>query len=151
MAALSRVDVPKDQRPPFYVYIDEFQNVTTDSISQILSEARKYGLSLNVAHQFIKQIDEKIRDAVFGNVGNMATFRVSPEDADFLEKVHAPTFTANDISNIDNYNAYVKMLVDGQPQDRKSTRLNSSHLGISYAVFCLKKKKEKKKKKNYTR
>ena len=116
MAALSRVDAPKDQRPPFYLYIDEFQNVTTDSISQILSEARKYGLSLNIAHQFIKQIDEGIRDAVFGNVGNMATFRVSAEDAEFLEKIHAPYFEARDISNIDNYNAYVKMLVNGQPQ-----------------------------------
>lgn len=116
MAALSRVDAPKDQRPPFYLYIDEFQNVTTDSISQILSEARKYGLSLNVAHQFIKQLDEGIRNAVFGNVGNMITYRISPEDAEILEKVHTPAFTAQDISNIDNYNAYVKMLVGGQPQ-----------------------------------
>jgi len=116
MAALSRVDAPKDQRPPFYLYIDEFQNVTTDSISQILSEARKYGLSLNIAHQFTKQLEEGIRDAVFGNVGNMATYRVSPEDAEILAKIHAPVFEAQDISNIDNYNAYVKMLVHGQPQ-----------------------------------
>ncbi len=116
MAALSRVDAPKDQRPPFYLYIDEFQNVTTDSISQILSEARKYGLSLNIAHQFTKQLEEGIRDAVFGNVGNMATFRVSTEDAEVLAKLHAPVFEAQDISNIDNFNAYVKMLVNGQPQ-----------------------------------
>ena len=116
MAALSRVDAPGDQRPPFYLYIDEFQNVTTDSISQILSEARKYGLSLNVAHQFIKQLDEGIRDAVFGNVGNMASFRISPEDAEFLEKIHTPVFSAQDIANIDNFNAYVKILVKGQPQ-----------------------------------
>jgi len=116
MAALSRVDAPKEARPPFYLYIDEFQNVTTDSISQILSEARKYGLSLNVAHQFTKQLEEGIRDAVFGNVGNMATFRVSSEDAEVLSKIHAPVFEAQDISNIDNYNAYVKMLVHGQPQ-----------------------------------
>jgi hypothetical protein len=116
MAALSRVDAPKDKRHPFYLYIDEFQNVTTDSISQILSEARKYGLSLNVAHQYIKQLEDGIRDAVFGNVGNMATFRVSGEDADFLEKIHEPVFSAHDIANIDNYNAYVKMLVGGQPQ-----------------------------------
>ena len=122
MAALSRVDAPKNERPPFYLYIDEFQNVTTDSISQILSEARKYGLSLNVAHQFIKQLDEGIRDAVFGNVGNMITYRVSSEDAEFLEKVHAPVFSARDIANIDNYNAYVKMLVDGQPQKSFSLR-----------------------------
>lgn len=116
MAALSRVDAPQDKRHPFYLYIDEFQNVTTDSISQILSEARKYGLSLNVAHQYIKQLEDGIRDSVFGNVGNMATFRVSGEDAEFLQKIHEPVFSAHDIANIDNYNAYVKMLVGGQPQ-----------------------------------
>ena len=116
MAALSRVDAPEDQRPPFYLYIDEFQNVTTDSISQILSEARKYGLSLNIAHQYIKQIDEGIRNAVFGNVGSMAVFRVSAEDAEVFEKSFAPTVSALDMSNIDNFNCYIKMLVDGQPQ-----------------------------------
>ncbi len=116
MAALSRVDSLDKNLPPFYLYIDEFQNVTTDSISQILSEARKYKLSLNIAHQFIKQIDEKIRDAVFGNVGSMAVFRVGPEDAEFLEKQLAPTFTSTDIMGLKNYNAYIKMLVDGEPQ-----------------------------------
>ena len=116
MAALSRVDSLHKNLPPFYLYIDEFQNVTTDSISQILSEARKYKLSLNIAHQFIKQIDEKIRDAVFGNVGSMAVFRVGPEDAEFLEKQLAPTFNAADIMGLNNYNAYLKILVDGEPQ-----------------------------------
>jgi hypothetical protein len=116
MSALSRVDSLDKNLPPFYLYIDEFQNVTTDSISQILSEARKYKLSLNIAHQYIKQIDEGIRDAVFGNVGSMIAFRVGPEDAEFLEKQFAPTFTATDILNLDNYNAYIKLLVDGQPQ-----------------------------------
>ncbi|PID83335.1 hypothetical protein CSB11_02225 [Candidatus Campbellbacteria bacterium] len=116
MAALSRVDSLDSNLPPFYLYIDEFQNVTTDSISQILSEARKYKLSLNIAHQFISQIDEGIRDAVFGNVGSMAIFRVGPEDAEFLEKQVAPTFGANDIMNLKNWNCYIKMLVDGEPQ-----------------------------------
>lgn len=116
MAALSRVDSLDKNLPPFYLYIDEFQNVTTDSISQILSEARKYKLSLNIAHQYIKQIDEKIRDAVFGNVGSMAVFRVGPEDAEFLEKQLAPTFNAADIIGLNNYNAYLKILVDGEPQ-----------------------------------
>lgn len=116
MAALSRVDSLDKNLPPFYLYIDEFQNVTTDSISQILSEARKYKLSLNVAHQYIKQIDEGIRDAIFGNVGSMFTFRVGPEDADFLEKQFAPTFSASDIMGLDNFNAYVRLLTDGQPQ-----------------------------------
>ncbi len=116
MAALSRVDSLDQNLPPFYLYIDEFQNVTTDSISQILSEARKYKLSLNIAHQYIKQIDEGIKDAVFGNVGSMAIFRVGQEDAEFLEKQLAPTFSASDIASIDNRNAYLKMLVDGEPQ-----------------------------------
>ncbi len=116
MAALSRVTSLDQDLPPFYLYIDEFQNITTDSISQILSEARKYGLSLNVAHQFIKQLDEGIRDSVFGNVGSMASFRISAEDAEFMEKYFAPAFTAKDIMNIENFNAYVKMLVNGSPE-----------------------------------
>lgn len=115
MAALSRVDMFGKPMNDFYLYIDEFQNVTTDSISSILSEARKYRLSLNVAHQYISQLDEKIKNAVFGNVGSMAVFRVSPEDANFLEAKFKPVFTAQDISKIDNYNAYVSMLVKGQP------------------------------------
>jgi len=114
MAALSRVDSAGD-RPPFYLYIDEFQNITTDSIATILSEARKYRLSLTIAHQFIAQLDEKIRDAVFGNVGSMAAFRVGPEDAEFLEKQFEPVFNANDLLNIDNRNAYVRLLAHGRP------------------------------------
>jgi hypothetical protein len=116
MAALSRVDSYGKELPHFYLYIDEFQNITTDSISAILSEARKYGLSLTIAHQFIAQIQENIRDAVFGNVGNMAVFRVGSEDAEFLEKQFSPTFSAKDIMSIDNYNAYLKMLVNGVPR-----------------------------------
>lgn len=115
MAALSRVDSFGKDMPPFYLYIDEFQNVTTPSIATILSEARKYKLSLTVAHQFIAQLDDKIKDAVFGNVGNMAVFRVGAEDAEFLEKQFEPVFTAKDIMNIDNMNCYVKMLSQGKP------------------------------------
>ena len=99
----------------FYLYIDEFQNVTTDSIASILSEARKYRLSLNIAHQYISQLEEKIKNAVFGNVGSMAVFRVGAEDATFLEPKFKPTFSASDITKLDNYNAYVNMLVKGQP------------------------------------
>jgi len=115
MAALSRVDSIGKDLPPFYLYIDEFQNITTDSIASILSEARKYKLSLTIAHQFIAQLDEKIRDAVFGNVGSMAVYRVGAEDAEYLEKQLAPVFTARDIMNIDNFNAYLKMLAKGIP------------------------------------
>ena len=115
MAALSRVDSFGTELPPFYLYIDEFQNVTTDSISTILSEARKYKLSLTVAHQFIAQLDEKIKNSVFGNVGSMSAFRVSSEDAEYLEKQFAPVFSAKDLMNIDNHNSYVKMLANGRP------------------------------------
>jgi hypothetical protein len=116
MAALSRADSPGKDFPPFYFYIDEFQNITTDSIPAILSEARKYKLSLTVAHQFLAQIDEKIRDAVFGNVGSMAVFRVGQEDGEFFAKQFAPVFTALDFVNIENYNAYLRILAGGVPQ-----------------------------------
>ncbi len=116
MAALSRADSPRTVFPTFYLYIDEFQNITTDSIPGILSEARKYKLALSVAHQFLKQIEDKTRDAVFGNVGNMAVFRVGEEDAEFFAKQFAPVFTALDFVNIENRNAYVKILANGVPQ-----------------------------------
>jgi hypothetical protein len=115
MAALSRVDSFGAHMNPFYLYIDEFQNITTPSIATILSEARKYKLSLTMAHQFIAQLDEKIRDAVFGNVGSMAVFRVGAEDAEVLQKQFEPVFKAHDIMNIDNMNCYVKMLSEGKP------------------------------------
>jgi len=115
MAALSRVDSLDGNLPDFYLYIDEFQNVTTDSIATILSEARKYRLSLNVVHQFIAQLDENIKDAVFGNVGSMVSFRVGAEDAKALEPQFAPVFTAHDIMNLDNYNAYLRLLSNNQP------------------------------------
>lgn len=114
MAALSRVDMPESTRKDFYLYIDEFQNVTTDSISQILSEARKYRLDLTIAHQFIGQLSEEISKAVFGNVGSMASFRVGPEDAEFLEKQFEPVFTANDLINVDNYNCFVRALMNNE-------------------------------------
>jgi hypothetical protein len=116
MAALSRADNPRAPYPPFYLYIDEFQNVTTDSIPGILSEARKYKLSLAMAHQFLNQIEEKTRNAVFGNVGNMAIFRVGEEDAEFFAKQFAPVFETLDFVNIENRNAYLRILAQGVPQ-----------------------------------
>jgi GTPase SAR1 family protein len=116
MAALSRADNPRADYPPFYLYMDEFQNITTDSIPGILSEARKYKLSLTMAHQFLAQIEEKTRDAVFGNVGNMSVFRVGEEDAEFFAKQFAPVFEALDFVNIENYNCYLKILTKGVPQ-----------------------------------
>lgn len=114
MAALSRVDVPQEDRKDFYLYIDEFQNVTTDSISQILSEARKYRLDLIIAHQFIGQLTEPISKAVFGNVGSLCSFRIGPEDAEFLEKQFEPIFATNDLVNVDNYNCFVRLLVNNE-------------------------------------
>ncbi len=116
MAALSRADSPGTAFPPFYLYIDEFQNITTSSIPGILSEARKYKLSLTIAHQYLAQVDEKIRDAVFGNVGSMAVFRVGQEDGEFFGKLFEPTFKATDFTSVENYNAYLRILANGVPQ-----------------------------------
>jgi hypothetical protein len=116
MAALSRVDSFGTELPNFYLYIDEFQNITTNSISTILSEARKYKLSLTIAHQFIAQLEEGIKNSVFGNVGSMAAFRVGAADAEALVKQFEPVFTANDLMNIDNHNAYLRLLANGQPR-----------------------------------
>lgn len=115
LAAMSRVDAPLGSLPDHYLYVDEFQNVTTPSIAAILSEARKYGLSLNLAHQFLKQLPDDIKGAVFGNVGSMAIFRVGVEDASFFEEQLKPTFTGGDVQKIQNYNAYMKMLINGKP------------------------------------
>jgi len=115
MAALSRVDDPTKSFPDFYLHMDEFQNISTNSISAILSEARKYKLGLTVAHQFIAQLDEDIKDAVFGNVGSMATFRVGPEDSKTLEHQFSPTFDSSDLMNVPNWNSYLKVLANGTP------------------------------------
>ncbi|MEK7627898.1 MAG: TraM recognition domain-containing protein [Patescibacteria group bacterium] len=115
-AALSRVDlVGRADMHPFYMYIDEFQNFTTPSIATILSEARKYRLVLNVAHQFIDQLTEDIRDSIFGNVGTKCVFRVGEKDSEFLEKMFQPEFKATDIMHLNNFNGYMSLLVKGKP------------------------------------
>ena len=117
MAALARGDMDPKLRRDFYLYIDEFQNFLTDSISAILSEARKYGLNLIIAHQFISQLsrkggDTQIRDAIFGNVGTMIAFRIGAEDAEFLEKEFSPIFTRFDLMNAEAYTVNIKLLID---------------------------------------
>ncbi len=116
MASLSRADIKGEARKDFYLYIDEFQNFTTDSICQILSEARKYALNLIIAHQYIGQLtknnNSQIKEAVFGNVGTMISFKVGSEDAEFLVKEFAPTFNEFDLVNVDKFTAYTKLLVD---------------------------------------
>ncbi len=138
MAALSRVDMFGQKMNDFYLYIDEFQNVTTDSISSILSEARKYRLSLNIAHQYINQLEEGIKNAVFGNVGSIAAFRVGAEDAQFLEPKFKPTFSAHDITRLENYNAYVNMLINGEPSKPFNMRTLPPEKGNADIVESLK-------------
>ncbi len=144
MAALSRVDTLDEKPADFYLYIDEFQNITTDSISAILSEARKYRLGLIMAHQFIAQLDEDIRDSVFGNVGSMAVFRVGAEDAQFVENQFLPTFSAADIMKTPNRNAYMKMLVNGsiaKPFNMQTVAPFSGNTGIGSQIKDLSRKK----------
>ncbi|MBI3638407.1 type IV secretion system DNA-binding domain-containing protein [Candidatus Wolfebacteria bacterium] len=113
LAAMSRVDVPMNERRDFYLYVDEFQNFSTESFANILSEARKYALNLILAHQYIEQLHEKVAAAIFGNVGTMVCFRVGATDAEFLEKEFFPTFNANDLVNLAKYNIYIKLMIDG--------------------------------------
>ena len=115
IAAMSRQDMSEDQRRDFYLYVDEFQNFATPDFAQILSEARKYRLNLIVANQFIGQMDEEVKNAVFGNVGTIASFRVGVTDANYLQHEFTPTFTEADLTNIDKFNAYIKTTVNNEP------------------------------------
>jgi hypothetical protein len=114
-AAMSRADVPEEYRRDFCLYVDEFQNFSTDSFADILSQARKYHLNLIVANQFTTQLSEEIRDAVFGNVGAVAAFRVGTTDAEFLAKQFAPVFDLDDLQFLPNYNTAVRMMIGGVP------------------------------------
>lgn len=123
MAAMSRADIPEDERQDFYLYVDEFQNFITDAFSSILSEARKYKLNLIIGHQFLGQLTQgagvqgagsnELRDAVFGNTGSMVTFRIGVEDAEVMAKEYAPVFNEFDLLNIDRYNAFTKLMING--------------------------------------
>ena len=113
LAAMSRVDTPESDRRDFYLYVDEFQNFATESFAGILSEARKYRLNLILAHQFMAQLDETVLNAVLGNVGTIVSFRVGALDTEILEKEFEPTFYANDLVNLDKYNIYLKLMIDG--------------------------------------
>jgi CxxC-x17-CxxC domain-containing protein len=117
LAAMERVRIPEDERKDFYMYVDEFQNFATDSFVNILSEARKYRLDLIIAHQYVGQLttdtSTAVRDAVFGNVGTMISFRVGAADAEFLEQEFMPEFLQNDLIRLPNYNIYLKLMIDG--------------------------------------
>lgn len=113
-AAMSRAKIPQDQRKDFYLYVDEFQNFSTEEFTNILSEARKYRLNLIVANQYIAQMNEKVKDAIFGNVGTVMSFKVGVNDAQYLQNEFAPIFSQNDLINLENTIAYIKMLVKGE-------------------------------------
>ncbi len=115
ISAMSRQEIPEDQRKDFFLYVDEFQNFATPDFAQILSEARKYRLNLIVANQFIGQMEEEVKNAVFGNVGTVASFRVGVTDANYLQHEFQPTFNEADLINIDKFNAYVKTSVRNEP------------------------------------
>ena len=115
LAAMSRADIPRlEDRKPFYLYVDEFQNFATDSFAVILSEARKYALNLTIANQYISQMEDTVRSAVFGNVGTIITFRVSPDDSPFLVKYFEPQFEASDLSNFHNRSFVTSMSINGE-------------------------------------
>jgi|AntRauTorckE6833_2_1112554.scaffolds.fasta_scaffold00115_15 CxxC-x17-CxxC domain-containing protein len=113
LAAMSRVDIPEEERKDFYLYIDEFQNFSTESFANILSEARKYRLNLIMAHQYIEQLGDTVKAAVFGNVGTLVTFRAGAADAEELVKEFTPTFIEEDIVNLPKYEMYLKLMIDG--------------------------------------
>lgn len=124
MAAMRRQNMDKSERNDFFLYIDEFQNYVTDSIESILSEARKYRLGLIVAHQYLGQLEKSdaltkshlnLKAAIFGNVGSIMSYKIGPEDAEFLEKQFAPLFSGQDLINVDKFKAVIKLAIDGQP------------------------------------
>ncbi|MHB8579132.1 MAG: type IV secretory system conjugative DNA transfer family protein [Ignavibacteriaceae bacterium] len=113
LAALWRARIAESERRPFYLYVDEFHSFLTVAFADILSEARKYGLNLVLAHQYIAQLHDKVRDAIFGNVGTMISFRVGIDDAIYLAKEFRPTFDELDLINLPNHSIYLKLMIDG--------------------------------------
>jgi len=114
ISALSRADLPEEKRRDFYLYIDEFHNVTTRTITTVLAEARKYRLAMIFGHQYVGQLDEDTQKAIFGNVGSILAFRVGPDDAKYLVTQFEPIFDENDLVNFDNYNAGLRLLIKGE-------------------------------------
>ncbi|MBI3462003.1 MAG: TraM recognition domain-containing protein, partial [Planctomycetes bacterium] len=122
IAAMSRSDVPEDDRRDFYLYVDEFQNFATASFATILSEARKYRLSLTIANQYLAQMDEPTAAAVFGNVGTLVTFQVGAKDAEILAEQLGGDLTPQDLMRLPRYHAYARLLIDGMPSRPFSMR-----------------------------
>ncbi len=138
LAAMGRVNMPEEERKDFYVYADEFQNFATESFANILSEARKYRLNLILANQYIEQIDDKVKNAIFGNCGTIVSFRVGAEDAERLAK-EIGTFAEDDFCNLPRYHIYLRLMIDGiagdafsattlPPEDSSDTAINAKKI-----------------------
>jgi hypothetical protein len=113
LAALSRANSAEENRVPFYLYVDEVHNFLTESFADILSEARKYGLALILSHQYIQQLDEDMRAAIFGNAGTIISFRIGAKDAAYMSREFHPDFAESDLTNIPNHEIYLKLMIDG--------------------------------------
>lgn len=141
LAAMSRVNIPEEKRKDFYLYVDEFQNFTTESFADILSEARKYRLNLILAHQYIEQLGEVVQPAVFGNVGTLICFRVGAADAEFLEKEFMPTLIQEDLVNLPKFHVYLKLMIDGVASEPFSAKglppVYSKSLGNAKKVIAV--------------
>jgi hypothetical protein len=131
--AMERVDIPVEDRKNFFLYVDEFQNFATESFAKILSEARKYKLNLTMTNQYIDQLPLTVRQAIFGNVGTLGSFVVSPADASILEKEFAPVVSADDLVSLDAYSMYVKLCIDGMT----SVPFSAKSLPVRYHKFAL--------------
>jgi len=142
--AMERVSIPESERKPFYLFVDEFQNYATESFSKILSEARKYRLCLHLTHQYLDQLPENVRKAIFGNVGTFAAYVVGPTDADLIAKEFAPVFTEEDLISLERHDMYIKMMIDGvvsQPFSARSLDLRYSSVGSREKVIQVSREK----------
>lgn len=143
LAAMSRADAPEAERRPFYLFVDEVHNFLTLSFANILSEARKYGLNLTVAHQYIEQLDEPVRAAVFGNVGTIISFRIGAEDAKFLSREFYPVFNETDLVNLPNHDICLKLMINGVTSNAFSaTTLPPLEKGKSYKAEIIERSRE---------
>ena len=143
MAAMSRADIPAEERIPFYLYVDEFQNFATDSFATILSEARKYALNLTVANQYIAQMLPEVRDAIFGNVGSIISFRTSADDANSMLRYFEPKFTDHDLVHMHNRHFVISMTIEGEKiQAFSAITLNLPPLGEDYSQSIIEHSRE---------
>lgn len=144
LAALSRADIAEQKRRPFYVYVDEVHNFLTLSFADIMSEIRKYGCSLVLAHQYLDQLDEKMRAAILGNIGTLISFRVGAEDAKYLAREFFPVFSETDLVNLPNHHIYLKLMIDGvTSQPFSAETLPAPELKESFKGEIMKRSREK--------